>query len=58
MPEIVIHGTLVQAGMPAFPTLTSVDIEAIQAFLTNEAWDGYNEQQTAATQSSGPTQRQ
>jgi PQQ-dependent dehydrogenase (methanol/ethanol family) len=48
MPNIVIGGALVQSGMPAFPTLTPTDIEAVQAFLTNQAWAGYDGQQSAA----------
>jgi quinohemoprotein ethanol dehydrogenase len=45
MPNIVIHGALVQAGMPIFPKLTPDDITAIQAYLTNQAWAGYDRQQ-------------
>jgi hypothetical protein len=28
--------------MPAFPKLTTADLEAIQAFLTNQAWAAYD----------------
>jgi PQQ-dependent dehydrogenase (methanol/ethanol family) len=45
MPDILIRGALLQAGMPAYPKLTESDIEAIQAFLTREAWMAYNAEQ-------------
>jgi PQQ-dependent dehydrogenase (methanol/ethanol family) len=51
MPAIVIHGAFVQGGMPAFPDLSLSDIEAIQAYLTNQAWAAYDSQQTGKTQS-------
>jgi len=45
MPDIVIHGAYLPAGMPAFPKLTTTDLEAIQAYLTNQAWAAYDAQQ-------------
>jgi mono/diheme cytochrome c family protein len=45
MPDIVIRGAYLPLGMPAFPKLTTSDIEAIQAFLTNSAWAAYDAQQ-------------
>jgi PQQ-dependent dehydrogenase (methanol/ethanol family) len=47
MHEIVIGGLYRQAGMPAFPHLTDSDLNAIQAFVTNEAWAAYESQQSA-----------
>jgi PQQ-dependent dehydrogenase (methanol/ethanol family) len=51
MPDIVIGGAYLQAGMPAFPTLTGEDLEAIRAFLTNEAWAAYDAQQGSGVHS-------
>ena len=45
MPNILIRGSLIQGGMPIFPKLTEDDIRAIQAYLTNQAWAGYDRQQ-------------
>jgi PQQ-dependent dehydrogenase (methanol/ethanol family) len=56
MPDIVIHGAYLPAGMPAFPKLTTTDLEAIQAYLTNQAWAAYDAQQdthSAAQKSPG-----
>jgi hypothetical protein len=35
--------------MPAFPNLPVKELEAIQAFILNEAWAAYDEQQARKT---------
>jgi quinohemoprotein ethanol dehydrogenase len=44
MPDIVIRGASLPAGMPAFPKITTTDLTAIQAYLTNQAWTAYEAQ--------------
>jgi quinohemoprotein ethanol dehydrogenase len=44
MHGIVVKGQLRPLGMPAFPDLTDADLEALRAFITNAAWEGYEEQ--------------
>jgi quinohemoprotein ethanol dehydrogenase len=45
MHDIVIKGQYRPLGMPAFPELTDEDLVALRAFITNAAWEGYEEQQ-------------
>jgi quinohemoprotein ethanol dehydrogenase len=40
----IFKGAYRQAGMPSFENITDEDIVALQAYLTNEAWDSYEEQ--------------
>jgi quinohemoprotein ethanol dehydrogenase len=45
LPAIVLGGLRRDKGMPAFPNLPVKELEAIQAFILNEAWSAYDEQQ-------------
>jgi quinohemoprotein ethanol dehydrogenase len=40
----IFKGAYRQAGMPSFENITDEDIVALQAYLTNQAWGGYEEQ--------------
>lgn len=44
MRDIVIAGRFRPLGMPSFPQLTEADLAALRAFITNAAWDGYEQQ--------------
>jgi PQQ-dependent dehydrogenase (methanol/ethanol family) len=39
--QIVVDGIFRPAGMPSYPTLTDPELEAIRAFLINQAWARY-----------------
>jgi len=39
--EIVVGGALRAGGMPSFPDLTDDDLEALRAYLINQAWARY-----------------
>jgi PQQ-dependent dehydrogenase (methanol/ethanol family) len=43
----IVAGRFRSLGMPSFPELTDEDIAALRSYITNAAWDGY-EQQSAA----------
>jgi PQQ-dependent dehydrogenase (methanol/ethanol family) len=45
MPSILQGGALRQGGMPQFKYLTADDIKALQAYIINQAWIGYENQQ-------------
>jgi quinohemoprotein ethanol dehydrogenase len=45
MMGLILKGAYRSAGMPAFEDLTDEDIVALQAFLTNRAWEGYERQE-------------
>jgi len=47
MADIVIRGALTDAGMPGSPDMTESDVNAIYAFVVNEAWDEYDAQTLA-----------
>jgi quinohemoprotein ethanol dehydrogenase len=38
---IVVEGLLRPAGMPSFPELTDADVNALKAYITNQAWERY-----------------
>ena len=46
MPSILEKGVLRDAGMPQFPNFSDDDVNALQAYIINQAWDGYNAQQS------------
>jgi quinohemoprotein ethanol dehydrogenase len=46
MPFILQQGSLKEGGMPQFKYLTDDDIKALQAYIVNQAWVGYNNQQS------------
>jgi PQQ-dependent dehydrogenase (methanol/ethanol family) len=52
LPAIVLGGLRAGNGMPPFPDITPDDLKAIQAYIINQAWDGYN---TAAKKDSAQT---
>jgi hypothetical protein len=39
--DIVLRGILRPAGMPSYPDLTDAEVEAIRAYLINQAWARY-----------------
>jgi quinohemoprotein ethanol dehydrogenase len=39
--QIVVEGLLRPAGMPSFPELSDADVNALKAYITNQAWDRY-----------------
>jgi quinohemoprotein ethanol dehydrogenase len=39
--KIVVEGLLRVRGMPSFPELTDADVNALRAYITNQAWDRY-----------------
>jgi quinohemoprotein ethanol dehydrogenase len=41
--EIVVGGILRPAGMPSYPDLTDAEVEAIRAYLINQAWARYEQ---------------
>jgi PQQ-dependent dehydrogenase (methanol/ethanol family) len=41
----ILKGAYRPAGMPSFPNITGEQIVALQAFMTNRAWAGYEEQE-------------
>jgi len=43
MKQIVIGGVLRNAGMPPFPDMPETDLEAIRAYLINQAWARYEQ---------------
>ncbi|WP_166799504.1 outer membrane protein assembly factor BamB family protein [Paraburkholderia dipogonis] len=43
--RLIFNGAFRQAGMPAFKNITDKDIIALQAYLTDQAWNGYEAQQ-------------
>jgi mono/diheme cytochrome c family protein len=43
MQDIVVNGLFRQAGMPSFPNLSEDDVEAIRAYLINQAWARYEQ---------------
>jgi PQQ-dependent dehydrogenase (methanol/ethanol family) len=45
IPAIVQGGLYKEKGMPAFPSITSDEVKAIQAFLLNESWNAYEAQE-------------
>jgi quinohemoprotein ethanol dehydrogenase len=45
LPAIVLGGLRRDKGMPAFPNLPIEELNAIQAFILNEAWTAYDAQQ-------------
>lgn len=51
LPAILQKGALRQGGMPQFPYFTDDDINALQAYLINQAWAGYTAQQAQNKQS-------
>ncbi len=46
--EIVVGGLYKPAGMPPVPEMTKAEVAAIGAYLTNEAWSAYDEQERKA----------
>jgi quinohemoprotein ethanol dehydrogenase len=45
MPSILEKGALRQGGMPQFPYFSDDDINALQAYIINQAWASYEAQQ-------------
>jgi PQQ-dependent dehydrogenase (methanol/ethanol family) len=45
MPAILQKGALRQEGMPQFPYFSDDEVNALQAYVINQAWAGYNAQQ-------------
>ena len=44
--DVVLGGTLAPGGMESFSDiLTEADVDAIHAYLIDQAWQGYNEQE-------------
>ena len=41
LPQILRGGILKPSGMPQFADITDEEIAAVQAYIMNEAWDGY-----------------
>jgi len=41
--QIVVGGLFRPAGMPSYPNLTDADLEAIRAYLVNQAWARYEQ---------------
>jgi len=46
MPLILRDGALRQGGMPQFKYFTDADVTALQAYIINQAWAGYNAQRS------------
>jgi PQQ-dependent dehydrogenase (methanol/ethanol family) len=42
----ILNGAFRSAGMPAFKNITDNDIVALQAYLTEQSWNGYEAQQS------------
>jgi PQQ-dependent dehydrogenase (methanol/ethanol family) len=45
----ILDGAFRPAGMPAFKNISNEEIAAIQAYLTEQAWKGYEEQQSVTS---------
>jgi quinohemoprotein ethanol dehydrogenase len=45
----ILNGAFRAAGMPTFENITDAQIVALQAYLTDQAWKGYEEQQSSAS---------
>jgi PQQ-dependent dehydrogenase (methanol/ethanol family) len=45
LPQILRHGILKPLGMPQFEDLTDHQIEAVRAYIINEAWNAYEKTQ-------------
>lgn len=45
MPSILEKGTLRQSGMPQFPYFSDDEVNALQAYIINQAWTSYDAQQ-------------
>jgi PQQ-dependent dehydrogenase (methanol/ethanol family) len=41
--QIVIGGALRTAGMPSFPNLSDAELDALGAYLTNQAWERFEQ---------------
>ena len=54
MPSILQKGALRQGGMPQFPYFSDDDINALEAYLINQAWAGYTAQQAQSGRAAGP----
>ncbi|MBL8268892.1 PQQ-binding-like beta-propeller repeat protein, partial [Steroidobacter sp.] len=50
MRDIVVGGAYQTRGMPAHAHLTDDELAAMAGYLTNKAWDAYNEQEQAKAQ--------
>jgi quinohemoprotein ethanol dehydrogenase len=48
----ILDGGFREAGMPAFKNITAEEIVALQAYMTDQAWKGYEEQQSHSKESS------
>lgn len=46
MPSILEKGVLRDSGMPQFPNFSDDDVNALQAYIINQAWAAYNTQQS------------
>lgn len=49
MPDILERGALRPLGMPQFSKFTDDDVKALQAFIINQGWDGYDSQSGSKT---------
>jgi mono/diheme cytochrome c family protein len=45
----ILDGAFRPAGMPAFKNISDEQIVALQAYLTEQAWKGYEEQPSSAS---------
>jgi quinohemoprotein ethanol dehydrogenase len=44
MPQILRDGVFRSAGMPRFPDISDQQVEQLQAYITDAAWDAYDAQ--------------
>jgi PQQ-dependent dehydrogenase (methanol/ethanol family) len=44
MPQILRDGVFRSAGMPRFPNISDQEVEQLQAYITDAAWDAYDAQ--------------
>jgi quinohemoprotein ethanol dehydrogenase len=56
MPLILKEGALRQGGMPQFKFFTDADVKALQAYIINQAWAGYNAQQAGTVMTDTETE--
>lgn len=54
MPQILRDGVFRSAGMPRFPNVTDQQVEQLQAYITNAAWDAYDAQTRSTAAPASP----
>lgn len=53
----IVYGARIDKGMPPFPDIPADDLKAIQAYIINQAWDGYEAASKKASAKKSPSQK-